>query len=243
MSTYQPEQFPVPTPGRLRRELRLRRPPWWMVLLLILMVVGTWLPLAAIYRERTSYSTQPRFHLFHDMDKQPKRGPQSSHAWFKDGRAMRLPVEGTIARGRLLHNEHLSQGYFTSVDAALGAESLTFATALPPELPLDAKLLARGKERYSIYCALCHGADGLGNGQINRRAVELKEAKWVPATNLMTAEIRARADGQIYQALRDGVRNMPAYGSQIGEVDRWAIVAWVRELQANSPVATQEPPK
>jgi mono/diheme cytochrome c family protein len=241
MSTYQPEQFPLPTPGRLKRELRLRRPPWWMVLLLILLVAGTWLPLAAIYRERSTYSTLPRYHLFHDMDKQPRRGPQSSHAWFKDGRAMRLPVEGTIARGRLRHDEHLFHGYFTSIDPATGAETLSFATSLPPELPFNEKLLARGKDRYMIYCALCHGDDGLGNGPINRRAVELKEAKWVPATNLMTAEIRERADGQIYQAIRDGVRNMPAYGSQIDGEDRWAIVAWVRELQSKSPAATQEP--
>lgn len=243
MNTYQHEQLPVPSPGRLRRELRLRRPPWWMVLLLTLVVVGTWLPLALILRARTTHSAQPRFHVFHDMDKQPKRGTQSSHDWFKDGRAMRLPVEGTLARGQLRHKEHWLNGYFTSVDSTTGTETLMFATSLPPELSLDEKLLARGKERYAIYCALCHGDDGLGNGLINRRAVELKETKWVPATNLMTAEIRERADGQIFQAIRDGVRNMPAYGSQIDPDDRWAIVAWVRELQAHSPVATQEPPQ
>ncbi len=244
MSTYQQEQFPLPTPERLRRELRLRRPPWWMVLLLIGGMIGTWLPLAVIHRIRTTHSAQPRFHLFHDMDKQPKRGTQSSHEWFQDGRAMRLPVEGTLARGQLSHNEHWSHGYFASVDSETGGETLSFATSLPPELPLNERLLARGKQRYTIYCAICHGDDGLGNGPINRRAVELKEAKWVAATNLMTAEIRERADGQIYQAIRDGVRNMPAYGSQIDRDDRWAIVAWVRELQAHSPVAqTQEPPQ
>ncbi len=65
----------------------------------------------------------------------------------------------------------------------------------------------------------------------------------MPATNLMTADIRGRADGQLFQAIRDGVRNMPAYGSQIEPADRWAIVAWLRELQAQSPVAPQEIPK
>ncbi len=243
MSTYQPEQLPLPTPGRLRRELRLRRPPWWMVTVLVVGVVATWLPLTLIYRARTTHSATPRFHLFQDMDKQPRRGAQASHDWFLDGRAMRLPVEGTIARGAFSHDEHLHNGYFTSVDATTGAETVMFATTLPPTLQQKGDLLARGKERYAIYCALCHGNDGLGDGPINRRAIELKEGKWVSATNLMTADLRGRADGQLYQAIRDGVRNMPAYGAQINRDDRWAIVAWVRELQAQSPVAPQEEPQ
>ncbi len=72
---------------------------------------------------------------------------------------------------------------------------------------------------------------------MNQRALELKEAKWVPATNLMTQEIRDRAAGQLFQAIRDGVRNMPSYGAQITPHDRWAIVAYLRELQSTSPVA------
>jgi mono/diheme cytochrome c family protein len=120
---------------------------------------------------------------------------------------------------------------------------MSFATSFPPEIQVTDELLARGKERYTIFCALCHGNDGMGNGLVNQRAVERKEAKWVPATNLMTADIRGRADGQIFQAIRDGVRNMPAYGSQIEPADRWAIVAWVRELQIQTSVAPQETPQ
>lgn len=241
MSTYQREQFPIPTPGRLRRELRLRRPPWWMIALLILVVAGTWVPLAMIYRARnTPFSRLPRVHLVQDMDRQPRRGPQSAHEWFLDGRAMRLPVEGTIARGDLRHNEHLYNGYFSAVDPANGSELYEFATTLPPEIPLTPALLERGRERFTIYCALCHGDGGLGDGPIHRRAIELKEPKWVPATNLMTEDIRSRSDGQLFQAIRDGVRNMPAYGAQIDAHDRWAIVAWLRDLQARSPVAPEE---
>jgi mono/diheme cytochrome c family protein len=241
MSTYQREQFPIPTPGRLRRELRLRRPPWWMIALLVLVVAATWVPLVLIQRARTTISREPRVHLVQDMDKQPRRGPQSAHLWFLDGRAMRLPVEGTVARGHLRHNEHLYQGYFSSgIDPASGSETLSFATTLPPEIPLTPALLERGRQRFAIYCALCHGDGGLGDGLIHQRAVELKETKWVPATNLMTANIRSRSDGQLFQAIRDGVRNMPAYGSQIDAHDRWAIVVWLRELQARSPVAAEE---
>ena len=233
MPTYQEERFPVPTPRRLVRELRLRRPPWWMVLALLIVVVVTWIPLAMVARARRTISRQPRVHFFMDMDKQAKFGTQAAHPWFKDGRAMRQPVQGTLARGHLRHDRHYFDGFTT--DQSSGA--IQFVTAMPPQLTVDETLIERGQQRYQIFCAICHGGTGLGDGLVNQRAIELKEAKWVPATNLMTQEIRDRADGQIFQAIRDGVRNMPSYGSQIDTRDRWAIVAYLRQLQATSPVA------
>ncbi|MDP1561916.1 MAG: cytochrome c [Pirellulaceae bacterium] len=238
MSTYQSEQFPIPTPARLQRELRLPRPPWWMVLLLVVVVVGTWIPLSLIYQARQTRSPLPRVHVFLDMDQQPHRGPQRKHVEFLDGRAMRLPVEGTVSRGNDRRDDHWQRGLvYASSDPN---SSYEFAQQFPVGLTIDGEFLKRGQQRYEIYCSVCHGVDGLGNGPVNRRAVELKEAKWVPATNLMTQEIRDRRDGQLVQAIRDGVRNMPAYRNQIDARDRWAIVAWVRQLQANSPVATPE---
>jgi mono/diheme cytochrome c family protein len=233
MPTYQDERFPIPTPRRLVRELRLRRPPWWMVLTLAIVVIATWVPLGLIFRARGTTSAQPRVHFFLDMDKQAKFGTQAAHPWFRDGRAMRRPIEGTIARGRLQHDEHFFNGYTT--DSQSGA--IQFVSAQPPQLTIDEPFITRGRQRYQIYCAVCHGDSGDGNGLVNQRAMELKEAKWVPATNLMTQEIRDRADGQIFQAIRDGVRNMPSYKSQIDPRDRWAIVAYLRHLQASASVA------
>ncbi len=237
MSTWQEERVPLPTPGRLRRELRLRSPPWWMVLALVAVVVATWVPLALIFRARGGRSPDPRVHLVLDMDQQPRRGPQASHEWFADGRAMRLPVPGTIARGQLAEDTVYRGGFRMVTDAASGASNPEFATAFPESVVVDETLVARGRERYAIYCAVCHGTGGLGDGPVNQRAIELKEPLWVPATNLMMREIRDRPDGQLVQAIRDGVRNMPAYGAQIGPRDRWAIVAWLRQLQEQSPVA------
>ncbi|TWU45816.1 Cytochrome c [Novipirellula aureliae] len=233
MPTYQEEKFPIPTPGRLAKELRLRRPPWWMVVALLLAVIGTWIPLAWIGYIRTTKSRSPRVHIFQDMDKQAKFAAQSSHPWFVDGRAMRQPVEGTVARGHLQHDPHFFDG-FTKDDSG----AITYFTSLPSQLVEEQSLVDRGYQRYQIFCAVCHGASGTGDGLVNLRAIELKETKWVPATNLMTQEIRDRADGQIFQAIRDGVRNMPRYGSQIPARDRWAIVAYLRELQAESPVVS-----
>lgn len=230
--TYQDERLPVPTPWRLVRELRLRRPPWWMVLALVVAVVGTWVPLALIFKARSNDSRLPRVHIFHDMDKQAKFSTQAAHPWFEDGRAMRQPIEGTLARGHLHHDAHFFDGFTQQA-----TEGIQFVTTFPDQVAVNATLIARGQDRYQIYCALCHGASGTGDGLVNQRALELKEAKWVPATNLMTQEIRDRANGQLYQAIRDGVRNMPSYGAQIPPQDRWAIVAYLRELQSTSPVA------
>jgi mono/diheme cytochrome c family protein len=209
-----------------------------MILLLVVVVVGTWIPLALIFRARGTTSRQTRVHFFMDMDKQAKFGTQSAHPWFEDGRAMRMPIEGTLARGHLRHDAHFFDGFTT--DAASGA--IQFVTTFPPQVNVDETLVERGQQRYGIYCAVCHGATGAGDGIVNQRAIELKEPKWVPATNLMTLEIRDRADGQLYQAIRDGVRNMPSYGAQIDPRDRWAIVAYLRHLQRTSPVAAPPVP-
>jgi hypothetical protein len=101
MPTYQEERIPFPSPWRLVRELRLRRPPWWMVVVLVVVVVATWVPLAMISSARRTKSRQPRVHYFLDMDKQAKFSTQAAHPWYEDGRAMRTQVEGTIARGHL----------------------------------------------------------------------------------------------------------------------------------------------
>lgn len=232
MSTHQEERFPFPSPQRVARELQLRRPPWWMVVTLVLVVIATWVPLALIFRARGTTSQQPRVHFFLDMDKQARFGPQSAHPWFVDGRAMRQPVAGTVARGNLHIDTNYYRGYSTD-----NAGAIEFVSGMPRRLTVDEAFYARGLERYQIYCAVCHGQPGDGSGTVNQRAIELKDPKWVPATNLLTQEIRDRADGQIFQAVSDGVRNMPSYKSQIDLRDRWAIVAHVRQLQKASPVA------
>ncbi len=236
MSTYQEERVPFPMPWRLVKELRLRRPPWWLVALLVLVVIGTWVPLSMIYRARQQTSRLPRIHFIHDMDHQPKFGPQAENAWYVDGRSMRLPIEGTIARGKLKHDQEYLLGYVTQ-DGTSASPPIRFVAGLPERLPHDDTFLLRGRERFGIHCAPCHGSQGAGDGPVNQAAVSLKEGKWVPAMNLLTQMMRDRADGQLFQAISDGVRSMPSYNSQISVRDRWAIVAYVRQLQQTLPVA------
>jgi len=101
------------------------------------------------------------------------------------------------------------------------------------EIPIPAtdELMARGRERFGIYCAPCHGLAGYGDGLVNQRALTLKQATWVPVPSLHAVQTRNRPDGYLYRAITEGVRKMPAYGSQISPEDRWAIVLYVRALQ------------
>ena len=89
--------------------------------------------------------------------------------------------------------------------------------------------IARGDELYQIYCAVCHGQAGAANGTVGPR---------MGAPSLLTAQARGRSDGHIYSLIRYGRGVMPRYGDKIPSADaRWAVVTYVRKLQADAPVA------
>jgi mono/diheme cytochrome c family protein len=98
-------------------------------------------------------------------------------------------------------------------------------------IAVDADVIQVGKQKFEIYCAPCHGLAGYGDGLVNARAQALKAPTWVPVASLHTPVARKRPDGYIFRAITEGVRKMPAYGSQIHPEDRWAIVVYVRALQ------------
>lgn len=229
MSTYQDERIPFPSPGRLRRELRLRRPPFWLVVVLFVVVVLTWLPLALILRARVSFKDDPRIQPIQDMGKQAYYGPQEPSDVFADGRAMRLPPPGTVARDEA-DDPHLTTGMIPIRDDR-GKTVMQFATTMPEAIPVDERLLRRGGTMYATYCAMCHGHDGYGNGAINARAIDLKEPGWVAAMSLHEQAVVDQPDGYLFSAITNGVRTMPPHGAMIRREDRWAIVAYLRVLQ------------
>ena len=189
------------------------------------------LPFALIARARAQRSDRPRVHLILDMDNQPKFKPQRANSLFADGRAMRPKVAGTVARGELELDDHLYRGI----------ENGQWAETFP--LRVDERLLRRGRERFDIFCAPCHGISGYGDGMVSRRADELQEGKWVPPTSLHTDAVRQRPPGHLYNTIVNGIRNMPAYGHQIGLEDRWAIVAYVRALQRSQNARPEDVPE
>ena len=207
--------------------------PRWMVPILLILTVAALVPAAMITRARVSTSDLPRINLIPDMDYQPKYLPQTANAMFLDGRAARPQPEGTIARGRLIENAHLSTGRVND----------DWATTFP--VPVTADLMARGRQRFEIYCAPCHGLTGHGDGLVARRADRLMEqgqATWVPPTSLHDDTVRERPVGHLFNTITYGIRTMPSYGSQVAEADRWAIIAYVRALQRSSRATLDDVP-
>ncbi len=194
------------------------------------LVVLSWVPLALIMRARVTTTPEPRIHIVPDMDNQPKFKAQARNMMFADRRAMRPPVPGTVARGATLDNPALTSGK-TGDD---------WVDAIP--LPVDAGVLQRGRDRYDIYCSPCHGLAGYGDGMVAKRADELLEGTWTPPTSFHTEVVRERPDGHIFNTIANGIRNMPAYGSQIPVEDRWAIVAYVRALQRSQNATVDDVP-
>lgn len=148
-----------------------------------------------------------------DMHNQPKAKPQSSSAFFADGRTGRLPVEGTVAQGQLGEDDHLHRGKVNGI----------FVTTFP--FKIDAAVMARGRERYTIYCAPCHGATGLGNGMVIQRGFK------VPAASHHLERLRNAPVGYWFDVITNGFGVMFGYAAQVPVNDRWAIIAYVRALQ------------
>jgi mono/diheme cytochrome c family protein len=204
--------------------------PRWLVYTLVTLVVLSWIPLALIARARTATSTRPRLHLVPDMDAQPSSKPQEVSPLFADGRAMRPPVAGTVARGQLRADDALE----------LGKEGEAWVTVVP--VVVDRGLLARGRERYDVFCSPCHGLSGYGDGPVSKRAEALAEGTWTPPSSFHTELVRGRENGHLYNSITNGIRNMPGYGSQIEVRDRWAIVAYLRALQRSQNATLDDVP-
>jgi mono/diheme cytochrome c family protein len=162
-------------------------------------------------------SSRPPIHVNPNMDHQPKYRPQAESRFFYDGAAMRVPVEGTVARGELWDDTAFYEG-----DDAEGNDIAT-----SPVEPTDA-VLARGAERFRIYCQPCHDARGEGKGILFERGL--------PTTSLFEDRLRTVEDGYLFEVISDGRGLMPGYRWPIPAADRWAIIAHVRELQRRRPV-------
>lgn len=151
---------------------------------------------------------------FPSMEHQPKPRPQSASTFFADGRADRLPPQHTVARGMLRLDDHKYAG--KSGDA--------FAKGFPAGVTVDAKLLARGRDRYDIYCAVCHGANGDGNGITKRYGMGA-------TPTYHDDRLRTMPEGEIYSTITNGKNTMLSYADKLTPDDRWAVVAYVRALQ------------
>jgi hypothetical protein len=158
-------------------------------------------------------SSRPPIHINPSMDNQPKVRAQAESEFFYDGSAMRKPVEGTVARGELHEDDALHLG---KDDGGNPVGSIP--------VPVDDALLGRGKGRYAIYCQPCHDPHGDGKGILFQRGN-------VPTASFHQDKVRAYPDGQLFDIITNGSGLMPGYRWPIPPHDRWAIVAYVRQMQ------------
>ena len=198
------------------------------------------IPPLMIASARGTTSQKPRLHTWFDMDFQPKLKTQTPSNLFADGRAMRPRIKGTVRRGGLVKDT--DTGY-TSIPA-VGTPGGDSVQEWKVEFPMEVtdSMMDRGRQRFNIQCAVCHGKAGYGNGLATIRALELQQGTWIQPTSLHADHVRQQPVGQIFNSITNGVRKMPAYKDQITPEDRWAIVLYVKALQLSQNATLEDVP-
>jgi mono/diheme cytochrome c family protein len=158
------------------------------------------------------------------MADQPHQRPLDSSTFFADGMASRPIEPGTVARAGVEENPYVLTG---KINGKPGA-------ALP--FPMTAALLARGQERYEIFCSPCHDRLGTGQGMIVRRGFR-------PARSFHEPRLRDAPAGHFFEVITLGFGPMPSYASQLSPRDRWAVIAYIRALQFSRNARVGELPQ
>lgn len=170
-------------------------------------------------------SRKPPTELFPDMDRQPKVRPQEPNRFFANGLSSQPAPAGTIARSAAITTTAGEVYPFEDSPVNTGKQAGSQQFVLDNPLPLTAELLARGHERFDIYCAPCHGRQGDGNGITKKLGV-------MPAVaSLQDKRIVTMADGEIFNTITHGKSTMGAVGPLLPTADRWAVIAYLRALQ------------
>ena len=160
-----------------------------------------------------------------DMHVQPRYNPLAKSDFFPDQRAARPPVEGTVARG----DERADSYFYTGKIGNNPSDYMPF--------PVTREVLARGRERYDIYCAPCHSRVGDGNGFVPTRGFARKP----PSYHI--DRLRKAPLGYFYDVMTNGFGIMLDYSAQIPPHDRWCIAAYIRALQLSQNATAADVPE
>jgi hypothetical protein len=181
-------------------------------------------------------SRKPPIEVFPDMDRQLRLRPQQPNDFFPNGLSSQLPPPGTVARSEPLQTVNGPVYQFEDAPVNTGCVTGTTNFVETNPLPVTGKLLARGRERFDIYCASCHSALGDGNGITKKLGVMPTVA------NLQDKRIVEMADGEIFNTITHGKSTMAAYGPLVPAADRWAVIAYLRALQLSQLGAVDDLP-
>ena len=146
------------------------------------------------------------------MHDAPRYEPLESSVFFTNGQSSRTPVANTVARGQLREDEHLYNG-------KVGGQ---LATEFP--MPVTADTMARGQERFNVFCSPCHGRTGDGTGMIVQRGFRRPPSYY--EERLLNAPV-----GYLFDVMTNGFGAMQDYSAQVPVADRWAIAAYIKALQ------------
>jgi mono/diheme cytochrome c family protein len=172
-----------------------------------------------------------------DMQDQPRYKAYKKSDFFTDKRASRDLPEGTVARGQLHDNKAFYTGKIdnpnlnAAVATTTDASGNTLVSSFPNDIdefpvPVTKELVDRGQDRYNIYCIVCHGPNGNGDGMVVRRGFSK------PPT-YHDDRLRNAPVGHFFDVMTNGWGKMNSYAYQIQPADRWAIAAYIRTLQVS----------
>jgi mono/diheme cytochrome c family protein len=206
--------------------------------------------IVAIFGFRGEKSTGSPLEIFPDMVRQMKVRAQAPLMFFADGRGSRLPVSGTVPIGYEMPKPETIATPAAAVEAPQTHSRVAFSagpdyyntgkmggrwgTGIPLEVTPD--LMERGRQRFNITCAMCHGATATGNGIT-------KQYGLATVVTLQDDRIRNMADGEIFNTITNGKNTMMAYGPNVTVSDRWAVIAYLRALQRSQNASIADVPE
>jgi mono/diheme cytochrome c family protein len=158
-----------------------------------------------------------------DMHDAPRYEPLEASTFFTDGRSSRTLVANTVPRGLLREDEHLYTG---KVGGQLTADF---------PMPVTAQVMARGQERFNVFCAPCHGRTGDGTGMIVQRGFRQPPSYYED-------RLRNVPVGYLFDVMTNGFGAMQDYAAQVPVADRWAIAAYIRALQLSRSASVNDVP-
>jgi len=158
-----------------------------------------------------------------DMHDAPRYEPLEASRFFRDGRSARTFVANTVARGTIYEDTHLYEGKING----------QLADTFP--MPVTAELMARGQERFNVFCSPCHGRTGQGNGTIVQRGFRAPRS-------YHEERLRNAPVGYFFDVMTHGFGAMADYASQVPVADRWAIAAYIRALQLSQNATVDDVP-
>lgn len=159
-----------------------------------------------------------------EMHDQPRYTALQPSSFFGDGRSARPLPEGTVARGQLLEDTAFTTG------RGPGGQ---FVREFP--FPITLEVLERGRERYNVYCSVCHDQVGNGQGMIVRRGYRQPPSYHIE-------RLRTAPAGHFFDVITNGFGAMPNYAVEVAPADRWAITAYIRALQRSQHATLDDVP-